>query len=338
MIVANMPKTIEISHRTVVFAVLFLVLVWLLVQIMPIIVGLFIAVLLMTALNPFVEWLVRARLPRGLSILFVYLVLVGVVGLGLFWVVPPFVDQTTKLVNRLPVALDQIGVWLENLGVSGIDKGIIESQISQIGTIPVNLVKFAISLLSNIIAVFSVMVITFYLLVERRNLDKYLLVLFGDDGEKKAKKFVDQVEARLGGWVRGEITLMFIIGVLTYIGLRLLGIPFALPLAILAGILEIVPNIGPVISAIPTVVVALTISPVMGLATAALYFLVQQLENSVIVPKVMQKATGVNPLVTILSLAIGFQLAGPLGAILAVPAVIVFHVLASEVLSIRGLQ
>ena len=125
---------------------------------------------------------------------------------------------------------------------------------------------------------------------------------------------------------------MSIIGVLIYIGLRLLGIPYALPLAIFAGILEAVPNIGPVISAIPGVVIALTISPVMGLAAAALYFLVQQLENSVVVPKVMQKATGVNPLITILSLAIGFQLAGPLGAILAVPIVIVVHVFATEFL------
>lgn len=333
-----MPKTIELSHRTVVFAVLFLLFIWFLGQIAPIIIGLFIAVLLMTALNPGVDRLTRAKIPRPLAILFVYLILIGVVALGLFWIVPPFVDQTTKLVNRLPMVLDQLGVWLENLGVSGIDKTIIESQISQLGTIPVNLVRFAVSLLSNVIAVFSVLIITFYLLIERKNLDKYLIVLFGDDGEKKAKRFVDQLEARLGGWVRGELALMFIIGVLTYTGLRLLGIPFALPLAILAGVLEIVPNIGPVISAIPAVVVALTVSPVMGIATAALYFLVQQLENSVIVPKVMQKATGVNPLVTIISLAVGFQLAGPLGAILAVPVVIVLYLVASEILSIRGFQ
>lgn len=327
-----MPKTIEISHRTVVFAVLFLLFIWFLAQIASIIIGLFIATLLMTALNPSVDKLARARIPRPLAILFVYLLLIGVVVLALVWIIPPFVDQTTKLVNRLPFLVEQLGGLLENLGLAGVDKSLLESQISQIGTIPVNLVRFTISLLSNVITVFSVLVITFYLLVERRNLDKYLLVLFGNGGEKRAKMFVDRLEARLGGWVRGELVLMLIIGILTYIGLRLLGIPFALPLAIIAGVLEIVPNIGPVISAIPAVFVALTISPVMGVATIALYFLVQQLENSIVVPKVMQKATGVNPLITILSLAIGFQLAGPLGAILAVPAVIVIHVFATEFL------
>lgn len=325
-----MPKTIELSHRTIVFTVLFLVLVWFLAQITPIIIGLFIAILLMTALNPAVNRLTRAKIPRPIAILVVYLLLIGIVVFGLAWIIPPFIDEATRLVNRFPFLVDQVGGWFSSLGISGIDKSIIESQVSQIGRIPFDIVRFTVSFFSNIIVVFSVLIITFYLLAERKNLDKYLLVLFGDDGEKRAKKFVDHLEVRLGGWVRGEITLMSIIGVLTYIGLRLLGIPYALPLAIFAGILEAVPNIGPVISAIPGVVIALTISPVMGLATAALYFLVQQLENSLIVPKVMQKATGVNPLVTILSLAIGFQLAGPLGAILAVPIVIVVHVFAVE--------
>lgn len=327
-----MPRTIELSHRTIIFTVFFLAFVWFLAQIIQIIIALFIAILLMTALNPAVDKLAKTKIPRPFAILIVYLLLVGVVVLGLAWIIPPFVDQATRLVNRFPAFVDQIGGWFESLGISGIDKSIIDSQISQVGNIPFDIVRFTVSFFSNIVLVFSVLVITFYLLIERKNLDKYLLILFGDDGEKRAKKFVDHLEARLGGWVRGEITLMSIIGVMTYIGLRLLGIPYALPLAIFAGILEALPNIGPVISAIPGVVIALTISPVMGLATAALYFLVQQLENSLIVPKVMQKATGVNPLVTILSLAIGFHLAGPLGAILAVPVVIVIHVLATEAL------
>lgn len=331
-----MPRTIELSHRTIIFTVFFLAFVWFLAQIIQIIIALFIAILLMTALNPAVDKLARAKIPRPFAILIVYLLLVGVVVLGLAWIIPPFVDQATRLVNRFPSLVDQAGGWFESLGISGIDKSIIDSQISQVGNIPFDIVRFTVSFFSNIVLVFSVLVITFYLLIERKNLDKYLLILFGDDGEKRAKKFVDRLEARLGGWVRGEITLMSIIGVMTYIGLRLLGIPYALPLAIFAGILEAVPNIGPVISAIPGVVIALTISPVMGLAAAALYFLVQQLENSLIVPKVMQKATGVNPLVTILSLAIGFHLAGPLGAILAVPIVIVIHVLATEALFRRA--
>jgi len=131
---------------------------------------------------------------------------------------------------------------------------------------------------------------------------------------------------------------MTIVGVLSFVGLRLLGIEFALPLAILAGLLEIIPNIGPIVSAIPAVLSGLTVSPLMGLAVAALYFLIQQIENSIIVPRVMQKVVGVNPLVTILSLAIGFKLAGVAGAILAIPVVLVIQVATSEIFTSKRLQ
>lgn len=333
-----MPRTIEISHRTVVFTVLFLGLIWFLAQIWPIIIGLFISLLLMTALNPLVDRLERLRVPRGFAILFIYLVLVILFVLGLAGVVPPLLEQTSNLANRLPELFDDLGAWLASIGVTGVDGQMIASQLSQVGAIPANLVRFTVSVFSNLIAVFTVLIITFYLLLERKNLDKYLLLLFGQGGEKKAKGFVDKLEARLGGWVRGEVILMVSVGAMTYVGLRLLGIPFSLPLAILAGILEIVPNIGPTISAIPAVLIALTISPFMGVATAALYFLVQQLENSILVPKIMQRAAGVNPLVTIISLAIGFKIAGALGAILAVPVVIALHVTAGEVFSSKRFQ
>jgi predicted PurR-regulated permease PerM len=174
---------------------------------------------------------------------------------------------------------------------------------------------------------------TFYLLLERINLTKYLTVLFGADKEKEVIIVINNIEKRLGSWVRGELTLMVLIGLMSYIGLRLLGVEFALPLAILAGLLEILPNIGPVVSAVPAVLTGLMISPMMALAILALYFLIHQAENTLVAPKVMQKVVGINPLVTILSLAIGFKLAGVSGAILAIPVVLVIQEIANWFLS-----
>ena len=131
---------------------------------------------------------------------------------------------------------------------------------------------------------------------------------------------------------------MTIIGVLTYLGLIALGIPYALPLAIFAGILEIVPGIGPIVSSIPAILLGFTVSPVMAAAVAALYFLIQQLENNLIVPNIMRRVAGVNPLVTMVSIAIGLKLAGVLGAILAVPIVILFHVAAIEIFELDELR
>lgn len=332
-----MPRTIEVSHRTIVFTILFLALVWIILQVTSVVISLFISILLATALGPVVDKLTKLRIPRAAAILVIYILLLSLLGWGISTIISPLIEQTTNLVNRLPDLFDQLGKWLESLGIAGVDSGVIKDQVSQLGALPANLVKFVVFFFSNLISVIAVLVVTFYLLLERKNLDDYLLILFGDN-EKKARSFIDHLEARLGGWVRGELILMFIIGLLTYVGLLLLKIPYALPLAILAGVLEILPNIGPIIAAIPAILIGVTISPIMAIAVTALYFLIQQLENSLIVPKVMQRAAGVNPLVTIISLTIGFELAGATGAILAVPIVIVLHLVATDIFGLTVLQ
>lgn len=325
-----MPKTIEISHRTIIFTVFFVALIWLVIQISSIILALFTAFLIATALNPLVDKISKVGLPRGIAILVVYLFVIGIFVGGLTSVVPSLIDQTTNLVNRIPQLITDGIRLIENLGLK-VDRELIYQQTSQLGALPANIVSILISLFSNIIGISTILVITFYLLLERNNLDRYLSFLFGEGRDVQAKDFAYKLETRLGGWVRGELILMTIIGVITYIGLVILGIPYALPLAIMAGLLEIVPTIGPIISAIPAILIAFTISPVLVLATALLYFIVQQVENALLLPKVMQKTTGVNPLVTMIALAVGFKLSGVLGAVLAVPVLIILHMTVTEV-------
>ena len=326
-----MPSKVEISHRTIIFTVFFLIGLWLLYQIQQIILAFFVAVILMSALNPLVDKMERKYFPRILAILLLYVLILGGFGLMVASVVPPLVEQTSILINRIPI-------YVQQFEVPGIDPNLFVSQIPKLAEIPANILKFSLGFFSNLVAVLAILIITFYLLLERKNLKHHLLILFGEDQEKKAEAFINKAEKQLGSWVRGEIILMTIIGVMTYIGLRFLGIEFALPLALLAGILEIVPNIGPVLAAIPAIIAGLAISSPIGLAVAAWYFLVQQLENSLIVPKVMEKAVGVNPLVTILSLAIGFKLGGAVGAIFAVPIILLIQVVASEVFISKRFQ
>ena len=326
-----MPSKIEVSHRTIIFTTFFLIGLWLLLQIMQIILALFVAVVLMSALNPLVDKMERKYFPRILAIILVYAVILSGFILIIASVIPPLVEQTSILINQAPLQIQQ-------LGFLGIDPNLLISQMPNLAEIPANILKFSLGLFSNIVALLAVFLITFYLLLERKDLQHHLIVLFGEGQEKRAADFINKAEKRLGGWVRGEIILMTIIAVMTYFGLRILGIEFALPLALLAGVLEIVPNIGPIISSVPAIIAGLAISPLMGLAVAALYFLIQQLENTLIVPKVMEKTAGVNPLVTILSLAIGFKLGGIIGAILAVPVVLLLQVVASEVFTSKRFQ
>lgn len=319
-----MPRKIEISYRTIVFTVFFLILLWLLFQIRQILIGLFIAVVLMAAINPVIDRMERFKIPRLLGILLIYVLIFVLFGVIVGGVVPPLIDQTRTLVTRLPE-------YIEGISIPIFGQRLIDFQFSQLGSLPTNLVKISFSIFSNLLSGLLILVITLYLLLERKNLNRYLHVLFGGDGEVKAEKLIKEIESQLGGWVRAEMTLMVIIAAMTYVGLRLLGIDFALPLALLAGLFEVFPNFGPALSSIPAILAGLAVSPLMALAVAALYFLIQQIENIFVVPQVMSREAGVNPLVTIVALAVGFSLAGIIGAVLAVPVVLMAKVIASEV-------
>lgn len=315
-------RTIDVSHRTVVFTVAFLLGLWVLWNIRSIIVLFFVAFLIATALELPLAQLSRIRIPRAFAIILIYIAFFGIVAGFFVSIVPPLVDQTGNFVSNLPE-------YISELGIAGIDRQVITDQLSTLSQLPANLFMFLTSVLSNLVHVIAVLVLAFYMLLEKGAIDRKLKTLFGEDAER-AKGVVHKIESKLGRWVRGELILMTIIALTTYIGLRLLGVPFALPLAVLAGVLELVPNVGPVVAAIPAILVGFIGSPILGLSVAALYFLIQQLENIVIVPKVMQASLGLSPLVTLVALGIGAELAGIMGAILAIPVFLVVQVLVGE--------
>lgn len=321
-----LPRKIEVSHRTIIFTVAFLILLWFVYFIKDIILEFFVALLIMAILNPSVSRLSRFKIPRGVSILLVYLLFFGLIGFVFAGLLPPLIDQTRSFVNGLPKYLGSLGI------VPSLSEQVIQETLSRLGELPRELAKFAASVFSNVIGVLRVLFFAFYLLLARDKLDDQLGFIFGEKRKKEVGMLVDKLETRFGGWARGQISLMILIGLATYLGLTLLGIPFALPLALLAGILEIIPYMGPIISAVPAVIIGLAISPLVGLATAALYFLIQQIENYVLVPKVMEKSVGVNPVVTLLALSIGFRVAGIVGAVISVPVVITLQILSRQYL------
>ena len=316
-----MYRKIEISHKTIIFTVIFLLALWLLYLIGDIILTLFVSLLLMAILDPLINKLAKFKIPRGLSILICYIVIIGLFSLAIAGIIPPLVEQTSSFVTNLPV-------YLNNLGVNRVLSDQVTGQlISQIGGLPSQIVKVGVSVFSNIFSVISVLMLTFYFLIARDKLDDQLFFLFGQEKREAIGKLIDSLENRLGGWARGELALMLIVGLASFIGLTLLGIPFALPLAILAGLLEIVPYFGPIISAVPAVVIGLSISPIMGLAVVALAILIQQTENYVLVPKVMEKSVGVPPIATLVALIVGFRLLGVVGALISIPVVLTIQVI-----------
>lgn len=319
-----MTSKIEISHRTIVFTVVFLLAIWVLFQIRDILFLVFIAFLLMTALRPMVDWLSWTRIPRVFAILLIYGILFGFFGVSLAGTVPTLIIQSTKFIQDLPTFLEKV------LPYWNIDAKSFSQQIAPISE---NILKLTVGIFSNIITTVTVLVFTFYFLLERKNLERTLTGLLGEEAGKRVIITLKEIESRLGAWVSGQILLMVLVGVAVYIGLTMLQVDFAVPLAIIAGILEIVPMIGPIVSAIPAVLVSLTVSPLLALSVVALYFIVQQVENSILVPLVLRKSVGLPPVVTIFALMVGGRLAGVAGAVLAVPVVLVLQVVLRTLVS-----
>jgi len=315
------PAKIEISHKTITFTVFLLLSLVFLYQVKNIILLLFIGIIFMSALSPIVDKLEKFKIPRGLAIILLYIIIWGGISYGVASLVPPLVEQSSIFISRLP----------EDVNLLNQNKFDLSVFKPQLNLLPEKILKFAVNIFNNVITLFTFMVIVFYLILERKNLKKYLVFLFGDGNrEKHAEEFISKLEHKLGGWMRGQLALMVIIALMSYAGLTFLGVEFAIPLAFIAGLFEIIPNIGPAISMIPATLVGLGTSPRLGLAVFLLYLIIQQLENNFIVPKVMAKAVGLSPLIIIIALLTGFKTAGAAGAVLAVPTLLLIEVVIND--------
>ena len=203
-----------------------------------------------------------------------------------------------------------------------VDANQIQSYVSrEIGSIGSNAFSVTSKVFGGLFSTLTVLVVSFYLILYHDRFKQNIAQLFHKDERERVVNTLSLVDDKLGAWLSGQIVLSLFIGIITWIALSAIGLPYAVPLAILAGILEIVPTIGPIISAIPAIVVALTVSPPLAIIVALIYFGIQMIENNLLVPKIMQRAVGLNPVIVILAVMIGANLMGVIGALLAVPFV-----------------
>lgn len=320
----KMSQKIEISSRTIIFTVFFILSLKVIWEVRELIFGLLLAFILMSALKPAVNYLEKGKIPRLLSTIIVFISAIFGVLFLFAVVVPPLLEESLIFVKSLPILISNIFPMVS-------DYFNISSLTSFLPDITQNIIQVITRLFSNVIFIVSILFFTFYFLVEEKFLQNFLYKFLN---EKKAGEIVvilNKAEKRLSAWMWGEIVLMTLIGLATYFGLFILQMKYVLPLAVLAGILEIVPMIGPIISAIPAVLVALAISPVMAVYTIVLYILIQQLENNLVVPMVMRKAVGLNPIFTLIALTVGGKLGGFLGILLSVPIALILETILVEI-------
>src|SRR3989344_5121790 len=164
-----------------------------------------------------------------------------------------------------------------------------------------------------------VLVISFYLAVEERGIENLLRVIIPREHEKYAISLWKRTQEKIGLWLQGQLILGIIVGVLVYLGLSILQVPYATTLAALAALLEIIPIFGPIMAAIPAAIIAFSVTPTLGLMVIGLYIIIQQFENHLIYPLVVTKIVGIPPIIVIVAILVGGELAGIIGFLLAVP-------------------
>lgn len=293
----------------------------------------FIAVLLASGLEPFMGWL-RAHLGlrRGTTILLVYAgFFVAVVGIA-FVLVPAAVNQLQDLSERLPAFLDRARESVATVQIRALRTSAnalldaLEQAIRPVRPEPGEVVAIGLTVAEAVVSVVTVLVIVFFWLTEHARLQRYGLAFVPAERRGGVREAWNDVEGRLGSWVRGQLILMFAMGVATTLTYWLLGLDSPILLGFIAAIAEAIPIIGPLLGAIPALLVASTQGPELVAAVALVYLVIQLIEGNILVPMVMRNTIGISPFLVLSSLLIGAAVGGIPGALVAVPVVAAIEV------------
>jgi len=293
----------------------------------------FVSVILAAAFDPFVDFFEKKKIPRALSILVIYLVVIAIISLVIVLLIPPVSEQIGQLARNLPDYYERVAIGINNWqgnediptlpqALSGLSNNLAKATSGVFTTLT--------GIFGGLISFISVLVMTFYLAVQKNGLKYFIKFLTPAEHHNYVLGLADRIQYKIGTWLRGQMILCLVIGLAAYLGLTILGVKYALLLGIIAGLTEIIPYVGPFIGAIPGVFIAFSDSLPKVIMVAVMYFLIQQLENYILVPKVMQRTTGINAVVVMAAILIGGKLGGIIGALLAVPVVTMLEVFLLE--------
>ncbi len=329
-------QLITISTKSLLKIVFFGLLLWFLWFIRDILFLFFVALLFAALIEPFANWLSKHRIPRGLAVLFVVLGLFGIIAALMTMLMPIILSEGLSLSENFGALWDRFlsgAVVLKDFASQmGILDQITASAHSfepDIATAATGIFSTVTGLFQSIFSIVLVIVLTYYLVVQEDVAKQFFKAVAPDHYRPYISQLISRIRFKLGYWLRGQLVLSLLVGVLVYIGLLILGVEYALLLALFAAIMEVVPYLGPVIAAVPPMFVAFSGSEqsmISALMVLLLFVIIQQVENHLLVPKVMEKAVGINPIVSIISILVGVKFAGILGGLLAIPVATVFSV------------
>lgn len=314
------PVTFNLSTLTIVKVILTLLILYFAYLMWNILVLLIIAVILAVLIDPLADMFEKKKIPRTLAVLLVYIILGALVGLIIFLIIPPLTTQFQQLTDNLPHywnRLQSLGNdgFLSNYDLSSLQNGFksIEADMTQ------GIFTGLGGILGGVISFFLILVLTFYMVVEKKELKGIVHSLIPARYQPYLSQVSGRIKEKMGAWLKGQLIICLIVGLAIFIALYLLGVKYALVLGLIAGIFEIIPYVGPWTAGALAVFIALGQSPMLALFALILFIVIQETNSNLLVPKIMQKAVGLNPIISILAIITGAELAGFLGILFAIP-------------------
>lgn len=293
---------------------------------------LFFVIIIVAGLTPTVDRWSRTITRPG-AVISVFLLFMLALGGTLSLVVPPFIDQLREFTSNLPIYAEQLSNSSQQGFLSDATKLIVanlNSVVAQLSDISGTILAKTVGVVNGLVAVVTILVLAFYLLLEEEGLKRMYKGIMPASWYNDLADTTRKIAGRLGAWLRGQLLLMLVVGFAVTVGLLIIGSPYALTLGIWAGLTEAIPIVGPWIGALPGIAIGLATSPLQGFLTLLVYLVIQQLEGNILVPKIMSKAVGLNPVIVIVAILIGSKLYGLLGIILAVPLAATIGVIAED--------
>jgi len=334
--------SIQITTGTIIRVFLLVLLIVFLYLIRDILAIVLFAVVIASAIEPIAHWGTSHRIPRIFIVLSIYVAAFAFLSMAFYLIIPTIFSEFMDFVSGLSLQWTQEKTSVQTLfglapnlpeTLSGMLIKLVAGMQGSIEKFTVGFFQTTAGIFGGAFSLILIVIISFYLSVQEHGIEKFLEIVTPRQYEKYVLDLWRRSQRKIGFWLQGQVLLGAIIGILVFIGLTILGIKYALMLALLAMIFELIPIFGPILAAIPAVGIAFLQSPTMALIVVFLYILIQQFENHLIYPVVVRKITGVPSILVIISMIIGGKLGGLWGILLAIPISVILVEFLNDVAS-----
>ena len=339
------PISINITSGTIIKTIAIIALAYFLYLVSDILILFFVSLVFSSALDPWVDQLKKRKIPRSASVLMLYFIVFSVLAVTLYLIVPPIIKEVNSMSNSLPSYIESMSSKFSLLKDYSLKYGLIDNTKSSFDTVTGYLQNTASGVFLTLFNIFGgifsfvlILVLTFYMVVEESAIKKLVWSLAPEKHQTYIMHLINRIQLKMGHWLRGQLIVSLSLALMSYVGLEILGVNYALVLALLVGFFSFIPYMGAILGALPAVFIAFTQSSLLAILSIVLFYIVHFIEGNFLQPKIMQKVVGLSPIISILAILAGFKLAGFIGAILSIPVATALSVFIKDIFSSREEQ